>query len=213
MFRFTSDRSRLRQHGFTLWELVLALAVLAILVGLTWPAVTRFVGENRLREDTGALRNHLASTRSRAIRNGVTFQFRFEPGGRQYVIMPLERPVSLASPTLGGSSAAVTDPEAQVQVYQLAEGNRFEVHDPESGSVLSSSVLTERLTEDWVQLFGGSSELARVNWSPAIRFNADGTSDDVYFFVQDEEDRYQQVTVRGLTSAVSIGDLHTERRL
>lgn len=213
MCRFTREQSHVSPPGFTLWELVLALAVLAILVGLTWPTVTRFVGENRLKEDTGTLRNHLASTRSRAIRNGVTFQFRFEPGGRRYVILPLERPAGVASPSAGGSSPSVMDPEMQVQVYQLAEGNRFEVHDPEAGSALASSVLTERLSEDWVQLFGGSSELARVTWSPAIQFGADGTSEDVYFFVQDEEDRYQQITVRGLTSAVSIGDLHKERRL
>jgi prepilin-type N-terminal cleavage/methylation domain-containing protein len=210
MFRFTSLRSRQAPGGFTLWELVLALAVLAILIGLTWPAVTGFIGENRLKEDTGNLRNQLATTRSLAIRNGVTFQFRFEPGGRRYVILPLERPVGLSRES---SSSSAADSELQVQAYQLAEGNRFEVQDPASGANLSSRAITERLTEDWLQLFGGSSQLAQVTWSPAIQFRPDGTSDDVYFFVQDEEGRYQQVTVRGLTSAVSIGDLDTERKL
>lgn len=212
MFRFTSERSRARRNGFTLWELVLALAVLAIIIGLTWPAVTRFIGENRLKEDTGNLRNELASTRSRAIRNGVTFQFRFEPGGRRYLILPLERPLSAASSQTGSSSSS-TNSELQVQAWQLADGNRFEVQDPATGLNLSAQPLTERLSEDWVQMFGGSAQLAQVSWSPAIQFRPDGTSDDVYFFVLDEEGRYQQVTVRGLTSGVSIGDIDKERRL
>lgn len=213
MLRFTSDRLRHGGRGFTLWELVLALAVLAILIGLTWPAVTRFVGENRLREDTGTLRNQLATARSRAIRNGITFQFRFEPGGRRYVVLPFEHPVSMSGSTEDSSSPAPLDGELLVKSFQLAEGNRFEVHDPQAGSVMASSALTERLSDDWVQMFGGNSELAQINWSPAIQFEADGTADDVYFFIQDEEGRYQQVTVRGLTAAVSIGDVVKERRM
>lgn len=213
MFRLSPERSRPSRQGFTLWELVLALAVLAILIGLTWPVVTRFVGENRLKEDTASLRNQLGSTRSRAIRNGVAFQFRFEPGGRRYVVLPLERPVGAVSTSLSGSSSPVTQSELLVQAWQLAEGNRFAVQDPQAGLNLASTAITERLTQDWLELFGGNSQLAQVNWSPAIQFRPDGTSDDVYFFVEDEEGRYQQVTVRGLTSAVSIGDLYKERRL
>ena len=68
MYRSNPDCLHHRRDGFTLWELVLALAVLAMVVGMTWPAVTRFIGENRLKEDTAELRNQLASTRSRAIR-------------------------------------------------------------------------------------------------------------------------------------------------
>jgi prepilin-type N-terminal cleavage/methylation domain-containing protein len=214
MCRMTPACSHRRCGGFTLWELVLALAVLAMLIGMTWPAVTQFMGEQRLKEDVATVRTELGATRSRAIRNGVTFQFRFEPGGRQFIVLPSERPVSMTAAAASQETSATTsiDPEVQVRTFQLVEGNRFEVNDPQRGS-LGLAVATEKLTQDWLELFGGGSTLAQVNWSPAILFNADGTSQDAVFFVLDEEGRYQQVSVRGLTAAVSIGPVLRKRRL
>lgn len=58
-------------RGFTLIELVIALAVAGLLAGLALPSLASFIAEQRLREDAHRLANAIELARSESIkRNG-----------------------------------------------------------------------------------------------------------------------------------------------
>ncbi|MFC5697934.1 GspH/FimT family pseudopilin [Pseudomonas sp. GCM10022186] len=69
MFRKTS---RDWQQGFTLVELMVAIAVLAVLVGLAMPSFQRFTAEQRVKAATSDLAASLNYARSEAIMRKAT---------------------------------------------------------------------------------------------------------------------------------------------
>ena len=195
------------RDGFTLLELTLALAVLAVVIGLTWPALLRFVGEQDLKENVGQVRAQLSATRMLAIEEGITYQFRFEPQKQRYIVLPYERPLGQPGADATGSATAAIGRQG-VQSFELGEDLRFLSEPPGS----PTAVVAERLTEDWLRLFGGDAQLAQASWSPAILFLPDGTAHNAMLVVADKAGRYQRVDVRGLTGAVYVGPVEREDR-
>ncbi len=197
------------RQAFTLLELTLALAVLAVVIGLTWPALLRFVAEQDLKEDVAKVRAQLSATRMLAIEEGITYQFRFEPQKQRFIVLPYERPLGqqAANPATG----AAVSPAQSVQVFELGEDLRF-LSEPPGPLGSPTPVVAERLTENWLRLFGGDTTLAQAAWSPAILFLPDGTAQDAMLVVADDDGRYQQVDVRGLTGAVYVGPVEREDR-
>ncbi len=82
--------SRTRKPGFTLLEMMLVLAVLAVVAVVTVPAVDRMYRTHRLQQTANDLRAKLAATRLHSIDEGIAYQFRFEPNGRHFVVIPLQ---------------------------------------------------------------------------------------------------------------------------
>jgi prepilin-type N-terminal cleavage/methylation domain-containing protein len=195
--------------GFTLLELVIALAVIAVLAGLAWPYLLRFSAEQTLRENVEAVRARLALTRYSAMDSGLAWQFRYEPQGRRCLVLPQDRPLG-ANP--GSGSTATGTVEFPAELLELAEGLRFLPNAPGPIALTSQAVTTERLSEDWLTQFGAPASLAQIGWASAILFQPDGTGDDATLVVVDKDGRYQTLSVRGLTASVSVGPIERERR-
>lgn len=213
----TDGRTLAVRAAFTILELVLALAVIAVVMGLAWPVMLRFSAEHALKDNVEQVRARLARTRMATIGSGLTYQFRYEPGGRRCLTMPFERALGAAGGTnttgsttapTGSSGAAVQN---QALVLELTEGLRF-LSSPPGPVALTQPETAERVPEDLLTMFGAPTSLAQVGWSRAIVFAPDGTSQDTTFVVADAEGRYQVLSVRGLTAAVSIGPIERERR-
>lgn len=64
-----------RQAGFTLIELMVALAVLAIVLGIGVPSFQNIMERNRAASQTNELLGALQATRSEAIRRNATHRF------------------------------------------------------------------------------------------------------------------------------------------
>ena len=207
MHRFPSQpenrRRALRCGGFTLLELVIVLMVIVVVMSLTWPRLMRFAGENRLREWSGEVRTDMSGARIKAIENGLVYQFRYEPGGRWYAVLPHDRPDSgnaTADSTAGKSryeTANSAGPPAKLS--QLPEGLRFRFKDGQP---------TEELGQEWIKLLETKESLGRVSWSLPIMFYLDGTADSATVYLEDEQDQKSQLlTLRGLTGSVSSGPI------
>jgi len=204
------------RRGFTLLEVLVVVTLIVILASMTFPSLMRYVRERQMREQAHAVRIQIAGARSKAIDYGLTYQFRYEPGGRKFVVLPHDRPdVGSGEQTSGGTlttSSAATLPRVQIVSGELAEPCRFEAPnslDPRTRS--DQPVYTERLPEEWLALIPNATGLRETVWSPAIRFFADGVADDGRLAIIDDDQRRIEVTVRGLTGTVQAGSLTQER--
>lgn len=203
-----AKRLNQRRSAFTLLELVLALAVIAAVLGLAWPVLMRFSAEQALKENVEAVRARLARTRLSAMNSGLSYQFRFEPNGRRCLVLPNERPSGSGDAT---GTASTGESEHPAELIELTEGLRF-LTAPPGPAAQSQAATTERLPEDWLTAFGAPASLAEVAWATPILFLPDGTADDGSLVVVDKDGRYQELTVRGLTATVSVASIQRERR-
>ncbi|MGE5192520.1 MAG: Tfp pilus assembly protein FimT/FimU [Deltaproteobacteria bacterium] len=80
MHNFGTSPCRSR-GGFTLFELLIILAVLVTVVAVSWPALEQFHLQYQLRQGGALVQARMAGARVHAVDTGVDYQFRFEPGG------------------------------------------------------------------------------------------------------------------------------------
>ena len=197
------DRSRRQHGGFTLLELVLVLSVLAVVAALTWPSLMRYLREQKVQEGAEAARAAASRTRINAIDTGLTYQFRYEPGGRRFCVVPFDSPANIEG---SASDPAGDDGISKFPVLsgQLSETSQFVPPDDDSGGVLES------LGPESFADLPDAGELAATTWGPPILFYPDGTAIDATFSVTDEEQQRIELTIRGLTGTLSVSPLMQE---
>ena len=180
------------RSGYTLLELLIVLAIIMIVSVMAAPALMERVRSGHVREAAQHVTEVLAAARTYAIDTGVDYHFRFEVGGNNVVAIPAE-----PGETLGNSNGSDTDsadllyhtaklPDTIVLQYR---------HDSKSG--------TESLKGPAFGNLPNGGELASKNWSQPLLFRFDGSSETMTFRVMDKEQRSCDVSVRGLTGAIS----------
>lgn len=185
--------------GYTLLELLLVLAILVAIAGLSWPSVNRMLEDLTIKEAVEPVRVELSKTRIRALDAGVTWQFRFEPDGRRYLMVPYEFDELEAN--------------AEVLQQQLEAFPRMAGKLPEGLTFVAASesmLGNEPVTQESVTGLPGESELSGVSWSPPLLFYSDGAATDAAFDVVSEEKRFQRLTLRALTGAVTVSTIQTQ---
>ncbi len=193
-------------RAFTLLELLLVLAILAILDGMSQPSVERYLVETRLRESVRHLRQVVGGARAKAIETGLVYQFRYEPGGRRYIVLPQELPETSAAAGVAQASPSGKKVKTPTGSGQLDESCFFAV--PKAFTTQPGQIVVERLSMDVLALLETSSfGLNDVTWSTAVRFYPDGTADDVSLEVENENKLTMNVSVRGLTGVVYTGEV------
>lgn len=188
------------RRGYTLIELLLVLAVLAVIAGMAWPAVVKFSGEQAVKDAAEQVRSELDRTRFRAIDAGVAYQFRYEPNGRRFVAVPAELDVT---PQEGAAVSAQPVSSRKAFSGEIREGLTFRPNpeDPTAAEVISA---------DWLKGLPDSVQLSQSSWSSPILYLPDGTGTTARFRVADEEQRFIELSVRDLTGMASAGPLRRE---
>lgn len=80
--------------GFSLLELLIVLAILTTVAGLTIPAMRGTLDRGRLVSGAKDVQAALGKARSLAVRESGAVQFRYQLGGRRFVIELVEPPTS-----------------------------------------------------------------------------------------------------------------------
>ncbi len=182
-------------------EMLVALAILMLFVSMTFPSVGRLMANQDLQTAAKTVQSTMSKSRVRAIGDGLTYQFRYEPFGRRFLVIPYELP--LASPTGGSNPASATT--QTVTVWRVAGELPEDMVFQAWGGELEAG---QPLDEEWLTGLPDLYELSKTIWSEAILIRADGSASDAAFELMDNTTHKRVVfTMRGLTGVVSISKL------
>jgi prepilin-type N-terminal cleavage/methylation domain-containing protein len=181
-----TERCSSLRRGFTLFELVLVLAVLVTLAAIIYPSLEAMYGGYRLVAGVDMVRASWAAARSRAIEEGRPYRFAIIPGEGRFRVAPD-----------GGTYWSDNSPEENsngppplIQEETLPKGIRFASTD--SGAATDSGPQQDSAN-------GGP-------WTSVATFLPDGTArEDVAIeFTQKGGGRPMTLKLRGLTGVVRL---------
>ncbi|MFO1042581.1 MAG: prepilin-type N-terminal cleavage/methylation domain-containing protein [Planctomycetaceae bacterium] len=207
MPRRSVKRGSAGRDGFTMIEMLLVLGVIAVIIAVAWPNVIRLTGQQRLLESSDKVRSLASSARIHAIESGLVYQFRYEPGGRRFVVIPFEREFESVSPDAQGTGASSSLGRFSKASGLLPEGVSFAAPKlPGTSSGTASG--GQKLSADLFSGLADAAKLEQASWSGPILFQPDGTGTDIAFEVVDRRNQRVTVTVRGVTGAVTVSRIH-----
>jgi type II secretion system protein H len=189
------------RRGFTLMEVVLVLAIMAIVAALTWPALQKPLANRRLHSAADEVRTEWCQARSEAMRSGRTYAFRYEVGGDRFYMQPESGPIVPASrssaatlnlDTSGAKSGTATGAAGQSDTKSLPKGVRF------SGEKSVSVTPAAASTPPQDSPTGG--------WSEPVLFYPDGTASDVQLVLICNQTYAVRVMLRGTTATATVAD-------
>ena len=179
------------RRGFTLLELIVVLAVLALVAALSWPAVRGLLAKSQLQNAAKQLRAALVRARLSAMESGTVRQFRYEPGSGRYevsVVATLDAPEDAGLTAEGGP----------------APGGKRVVTESLPGGVVFEG------TAAWADLLG-EADLGEARgeggWSAPVLFYPNGRTSGARLRLAGRGDYGIVVTLRAVTGTVAIGPL------
>ena len=199
------------RSGFTLVELLLVLTVVATILAVAWPNVLRLTSQQKLIDSAEKVRAVAASARMHAIDSGLAYQFRYEPGGRHFVMVPFEREFEGVSPNARGTGTALG--RFSKASGMLPDGVTFTAPSLGSTAAVNPAAATgQQISSLALTGLPDAGKLESVTWSGPVLFQPDGSSTDAMLDLIDR--RHQRVTlkIRGITGATSASRVHQERR-
>jgi type II secretion system protein H len=189
-----------RHAGFTLFELLLVLAILAIVLGMAIPALRRLARRSEVQDAARQLRVTLLQARLRAIESGVPRWFRYQRGASAWEVAAAGGANAGAAAPAGAPEDAdrpqAGAPRRPLAVAQtLPAGVRF--LDPSADPARSAAS-------------GSTGDESHTDWSEAVLFLPNGRADNARFRLGNDQ-YWMDITVRGLTGRVQIGPVqHAE---
>jgi prepilin-type N-terminal cleavage/methylation domain-containing protein len=180
-----------RRSGYTLFEIVMVLAVVLILSAIAYPSLKSMYGYHKLNGAVDTVKGAWAEARSRAINEGRPYRFSVEPGGTHFRVAPDQEEY------WSGNSGPNNDPQGKGMVlkHSLPSGVHFSVNADSSAPpepVASSKDKDEENSKP-------SGE-----WTTGAVFLPNGQArDDVKITFQVRGVQPKALQLRGLTGSVS----------
>jgi Tfp pilus assembly protein FimT len=163
------------------------------------PNVVNQMQETRVAQAAESVRDVISRSRTFALDAGIDYQFRYEPNGRNFVVIPLE-----LEPVDSNSSAGDSETSSYVRLSgELNEGFRLLAVDDDQQKI-------ESLEAAWFGQLDNALQLSQASWSEPVIFRFDGTADDAAIQVTTDERLAADLSVRGLTGGVSVSRVYRE---
>ena len=179
--RFRKTARAKNRRGYTLFEILLVLAILVVVGAVAVPIFRKSLEVERLRKGADTLRTAWAKARVLAMTTGQTQMFQFEYGSNQFVVGPWDAG-AMPADVSGGTTA----PQ---RTAQLPQGIVF--YAAEKLADARESAAVEGATEQ----------------APQVFFYPDGTTSTAQVMLANEHDRFVKVYLRGLTGVPRVGDI------
>lgn len=202
MLTFKPNCQLQSRRGFTLMEMLLVLALLVALAGIAYPSLSRLRLEQQLKQGSEMVRLQLKQARMHALEAGMEYQFRFEPGGNRFLVVPAEYSAVQAQQSANQQSGN-GQPQA---VYWKALG-KFESKVKFSTNSSDQGYLAQPLPKEFLAGFDKPDELSRVAWSAPVIFKTDGSARDFAVEIEDERGSYLTLSVRGITGGTDLSQI------
>ena len=202
-----------RRAGFTLLEMLLVVGVLAFVMGLSVPVILRLHGQHNLTQSAEKVRGIASGARVRAIESGLVYQFRWEPNGTHFIVVPFER--QFESDNLSAKGPGHTEGVGRFSRVsgQLPKGILFGASMVGTGSNPTVVTGNQQLSTTALDGLPNVGNLSSVSWSVPILFNPDGSANtDAELLVTDLRHQSIALRVRGFTGSISMGRLSTGKR-
>ena len=214
------------RRGYSLPEMLIVLAILAAMAALVLPSLQGPLDKSRLRAAARDVQSSMNKARSLAIREGAAVEFRYEVGGSRWKV---ERPSSAntAILRLTRRSEEMIDSKPPVGTMPLAFGDAA-IDEPPAPTILRDGRLPDGVTfaepgfaeptvaglsvEEPASADVSVRDTSRapdagiattIQWSDPVTFRPNGRGEDSTLTVVGNRDFVIDVSVRGLTSAVS----------
>ncbi len=176
------DKHQRARRGYTLFEILLVLALLVALLSIATPVFRNSFAVERLRKAADAVRTAWSKARLEAMRSGQTHVFRFDYGANTYVVALWET---------GDASIEASEGTTVAQKMGTLPGDAV--------FYAGEKVVDTRTA----QTEGGGGQTA-----PQIFFYPDGTTSTAQVLLSNGEERFLRVELRGLTgTALGRGDV------
>jgi len=196
--RFPGYRRTIRAEaprgGFTLLEMILVVAILVAMFGISWPLMERAYGDLKLKESAEKVRLKMGAARIHAIDSGLSYQFRVESEGHRFLVVPYEY----------ATEANLQDGVLEQEDGELPEGLSFQA--------VSEDASVEKIDEGMLAGFSNKSKLAEANWLAPLIFYPDGSATEASFRLVDEKRQYIEVSLRELTARIEVSAVQREKQ-
>lgn len=176
--------------GFTLLELLIVLAILAMIMMMSWPAVGGLLAKNELRSAARQVRAVLAKTRLAAMESGTVHQFRFQPGTPRCEVARLAVE-ELPPPRAPQETGKLGGVSGESDETRLPSGVRWESPDTNAVPLPPTS----------------SDEAPDEAWSTPILFFPNGRTSNARLQLGGRRGFRIGLSLRGVTGTVAIGNL------
>lgn len=176
-------------RGFTLFEVLLVLTIMTLIVGLAWPSLSRLYAHHHLRQAADLLGVRMSAGRVHSVESGLVYQFRYEPGGRRFLLVPFDHEEIDESATGAQRARRVAG--------MLPATCRFE------GGGMSLDKGTS-IPDEWFSGMPNAADYMGALWSPPVLFHPDGTATNFEVAVVGNKKEQVLLTLRGLTGGVTV---------
>ncbi len=179
------------RRAYTLLEMLIVLALLAALTGLSWPAVRGMLANSKLRSAAKQVRVALATARWKAMESGEPRRFRYGPGSNWFEVGPL-RPTVDPGDFPARPGHGLTKARLQTTTRDLLPGGIRFAEPPNPGQEASRSSPPEPDDDE-------------EPGSQSIVFQPNGRSSQARIVLEGERGLSIEVVLRGLTGTTKIG--------
>ncbi len=182
------------------------LAILALVVGMSWPALQKPWRKSRLSSAAKILQSELGRARTKAIESGDVLQFRYQPETGRFAVCesmligPADEATAAVAGGLGDSDALDVE---DAEIKELPAGVVFRDIDVDRESNLSLDESTSQPGD--AQPDAENIVPAQLPWSEPITFYPNGRVTGGRFRLLGGDEYYVDVTLRGLTGTAKIG--------
>ncbi len=197
-------------RGFTLLELMIAMAIMATALSIAWPLLRRPLMQNVTQEAAQQVIATLGQARATAITLGVPVQIRYQPGGQLYQLCPADGPVATAASDPGGPTMATATSPPGSEDYELPMDVAFAapVRHQVAGSLSVIDTLpppTSQDTDHAASRTADSITAEQIDWSTPIHFFPDGRAEQATLSIEGPDAVVIDITLRGLTGTATAG--------